>query len=234
MKFQDREGNLAYPYLTSWGFTTRSIGAIIMVHGDQKGLVMPPRVAPIQVVIIPIFSKHIEKEVLLAMVKTLGKQLEAQFRVYIDDRDYETPGAKFYEWELKGVPLRVEIGPRDLEKEQVVVTQRLEGQKESVPLDELLGYVQESLDTLHHDLFKKAELFLTKHWHKREFLQDFSQQLETEGGFYQTGWCENHACEQKLKEYKATIRCILPTKEFKYCFVCKKNARCDILVARAY
>jgi prolyl-tRNA synthetase len=232
--FQDREGKQAYPYLTSWGFTTRSIGAIIMVHGDQKGLVLPPKAAPIQLVIIPIFKKDVEKEAVLNIARGIALSLEETIRVKIDDRDYETPGAKFYEWELKGVPLRLEIGPRDIAAQQVVLADRLGMAKETIPFNQVVNAVQEKLELIHNEMFKKAQERMRALWHKKAKLDEFKDDLEKIGGFYQTGWCGAAACEQKLKEYKATIRCLLPESEFNTCFLCDKKSIADILIAKAY
>jgi prolyl-tRNA synthetase len=234
MEYQDREGKLAYPHLTSWGFTTRSVGAIVMVHGDQKGLVMPPRVAPIQVVIVPIFKKDAEKEKVINIAAGIAAGLRPQIRVEVDAADWETPGAKFYKWELKGVPLRLEIGPRDIANEKVVIVDRLSSNKEIVAFENVVDFVHKKLDSLHNEMFKRAQERIKKQWHIVEKLSLFKDDLEKLGGFYQTGWCLEPACEQKLKEYKATIRCLLPDNKLAVCFACGKPSKTDILVARAY
>lgn len=235
MKYQDQEGNVSYPYLTSWGFTTRSVGAVVMVHGDQKGLVMPPKVAPIQVVIVPIYRKDAEKHEVLNQAQVLVQQLKEQsIRVELDASEHETPGAKFYKWELKGVPLRVEIGPRDIAKQQVMMADRLGLAKEPVAFAVLVKTVQEKLMLLQQELYKRAHQKMHANWYKKEKLANFVQQLEQQGGFYQTGWCGNAECEKKLKEYKATIRCLLPEKTFADCFNCNNASKTDILLARAY
>ena len=136
MKFQDREGNVAYPFLTSWAVTTRLLGAIIMVHGDAKGLVLPPMVAPIQVVIIPIFGKNDDRSAVMDAVDTIKRDL-GSLRVHVDADDQKTPGAKFYHWELKGVPVRIEIGARDLAQQQAMVADRIGLGKKAVALSEL-------------------------------------------------------------------------------------------------
>lgn len=234
MTYQDREGKQAYPYLTSWGFTTRSIGALVMVHGDQNGLVLPPKVAPIQVVIIPIFVKGFDKELLLAKTKAMAEQLKiAGIRAEIDARDYETPGAKFFEWELKGVPLRIEVGPRDLENGTFVAVDRLGLSKDKVAFAEIDIYAQRKLNLVQQKLFERAKAMLHDGWHKKATLKEFSADLE-HGGFFQTGWCDAPACELVLKEYKASIRCLLPEKSIKACFNCGKESKTDILIARSY
>jgi prolyl-tRNA synthetase len=235
MKYQDKEGNLAYPYLTSWGFTTRSVGAVVMVHGDQKGLVMPPKVAPVQVVIVPIFKKDGEKDEVLQQATALAEQLkENDIRVELDASEHETPGAKFYKWELKGVPLRIEIGPRDIAKKQIMMADRLGLAKEPVSFDALVKTVEEKLAHIQQELYSRAHQRMYANWYKKEKLTDFAHDLQEKGGFYQTGWCGNVECEKKLKEHKATIRCLLPEKMFDSCFACGKKSTNDILVAKAY
>jgi len=234
MKYQDKEGKLAYPYLTSWGFTTRSVGAMVMVHGDQKGLVLPPRIAPIQVVIVPIFKKDAEKEKVIDVAAGIAASLKPQVRVQVDAADYETPGAKFYKWELKGVPLRIEIGPRDIANEQAVIVDRLSSTKEVVPFDSVVDFVHKKLDALHDEMFKRAQERIKGQWHVVEKLNSFKDDLEKLGGFYQTGWCLEPACEQQLKQHKATVRCLLSDKKLSVCFACDKPSETDIVVARAY
>jgi len=235
MKFQDRNGELAYPYLTSWGVTTRLVGAVVMVHGDQKGLVLPPRVAPIQVVIVPIFAKGCDKEKLMAAVRDIEAALVAQnIRVLVDDDDQKTPGNKFYHWELRGVPVRLEIGPRDLEAGQAVFATRIGEQKETVAIERVGERAPAVLDELHILMYARARERRDAMWHKGEKLADFGDKLEAEGGFYQTGWCGNGACEIQLKKHKATIRCLLPEREASHCFGCDTESAHEVLLAKAY
>jgi prolyl-tRNA synthetase len=234
MKFQDRNGKEAYPYLTSSGFTTRSIGALIMVHGDQKGLIIPPKVAPIQVVIIPIFNAKTQAVVLSHAQEIMKKLKQAHIRAYLDADDQETPGAKFYKWELKGVPLRIEIGMRDIEKQSVVISDRLGLSKAAHPLEKVSEIIQEKLEDIHHALYERAQQHLHKNLYKKPKFSDFSEQLEQHGGLYQTGWCESTSCAQIIKEHKATIRCVVNEKQFSYCCICDKESSSDILIAKAY
>ena len=235
MKFQNREEQLAYPYLTSWGVTTRLIGATVMVHGDAKGLVLPPKIAPIQVVIIPIFKgEEQDKNKLLKVVKELEEKLKTKFRVHLDMAQEETPGAKFYKWELKGVPLRLEIGPRDLLANQVIVADRLTSKKQTVSIDNLENFVEQELENIQKNMFENAKSKRDSMWHKVGKLTDFAKQLDEQGGFYQTGWCGRSECEARLKEYKATIRCVLNDNSFQTCFNCDLPSNKDILVAKAY
>jgi prolyl-tRNA synthetase len=233
IQFQNREGQLAYPYLTSWGATTRLIGALVMTHGDQKGLVMPPRVAPVQVVIIPILKKGLEA-VVLSAARALNDQLKAKYRVVLDVDDSKSPGSKFYEWELKGVPLRIELGPRDVENKSVVVGVRVSGTKETVSMDGLIEKIGSMLDDIHNQMYAKAQERMKAHWHHGEKLADFGPVMDKENGAYQTGWCGALECEEKVKAYKGTIRCLLPEKAKKVCFACDKPSKGDVLVAKAY
>ncbi|MGB8467818.1 MAG: proline--tRNA ligase [Candidatus Babeliales bacterium] len=235
MQFQNREGKQAYPYLTSWGFTTRSIGALVMTHGDQKGLIVPPRVAPIQVVIVPIIRKEGDAHAVHNAVGILSERLNnKQIRVHADMRDYETPGAKFYEWELKGVPVRIEIGPRDVAANACIVVNRVTGTKETIAFDALVETVAIMLDDIHHQLFARAQERIRAQWHKGDLLPEFVDELENKGGWYQAGWCTKESCEAQLKNYKATIRCLLEEKIMKRCFACADPAITDVLIARAY
>ena len=235
MKYQDKNEQLVYPYLTSWGTTTRLIGAVIMVHGDEKGLVLPPRVAPIQLVIIPILKKNADNKAVLEKAQEIAAELKAAgIRVQLDADETKTPGAKFYYWELRGVPLRLEVGPRDLEKGHAVIADRLGLSKEMVPFDTVPSYVRDQLETIQKELFNRAVKKRQSQWHKAEKLSDFSPQLKSEGGFYQTGWCGRESCEQELKKYQATTRCLRPEKSFSDCFYCSEPSKQDVLVAKSY
>lgn len=235
MKFQDQQGNLAYPYLTSWAVTTRLLGAIIMVHGDQRGLIMPPRVAPIQVVIIPILKSGQDNKAVLDKVYDLQTKLLNQgIRVIIDIDETKTPGTKFYEWELKGVPLRVEIGPRDVANSTVVLVNRLDSSKNMVSYGDVERIIIASLESFHEKLFERAQAKRSSMWYQSDKLEVFGPQLDEKPGLYQTGWCGSSACEGKLKEYKATTRCVLDTLEHTYCFNCDQKSINDVLVAKSY
>lgn len=234
MKFQNQTGELVYPHLTSWcGATTRLIGAVIAVHGDQKGLVLPPKIAPIQLVIIPVAASP--GDLVWQKASELVVILEkANISVKFDDRDYLRPGAKFYEWELKGVPLRLEIGPKDMSANQVVIAERLNSTKETIPVDNLINIVVNKLQMMHDQMFLKAQNQLQSMWHKVAKLTEFGTQLEQNAGVYQTGWCLAGECEAILKIHKATIRCLLKTSEFKNCFNCDSPSQGDIIVGKSY
>jgi prolyl-tRNA synthetase len=234
MTFQDRQGNMAYPYLTSWGATTRLVGAVVMMHGDQKGLVLPPRIAPYQVVIVPILKKGEEKAVLDACNRIKEDLVKVHVRVHIDADDQKTPGAKFYHWEMKGVPLRLEIGPRDLAQNQVIATDRIGLGKKTIALAALHSEIPALLEEIQKQLFARAQEKQKSLWHKAAKLVEFGPKLEAHNGVYQTGWCQDRACEDKLCEYKATTRCLIPEKTFEFCFNCNKPSKGDVLVAKAY
>jgi prolyl-tRNA synthetase len=233
--FQDREGNQAYPFLTSWGFTTRSIGALVMVHGDEKGLVLPPKIAPIQLVIVPIFRKDADTQMIKNEAKKIAQNLkECGIRTHLDDREEETPGAKFYKWELKGVPLRIEIGPRDLANGTVMLSDRLGLAKESIAINDICKVVEGRSALIQKTLFDRAQERQKALWHSGKKLSEFGARLEVDNGFYKTGWCGRAECEAQLKNYKATIRCLLPSHEFENCFNCDLKSKHDIVVAKAY
>ncbi len=234
MMFQDKEGKQAYPYLTSWGVTTRLIGALIMTHGDQKGLVLPPNIAPIHVIIIPIIRKNADDKVLTRAQELANELKDRGVRVYIDDDTHKSPGAKFYKWELKGVPLRIEIGPRDLENNSVVCVDRLDGNKQVFSLDTIVEHVDVELNRLQDEMYKRAENKMKSQWYQGEKLSDFAHNLETIGGFYEVGWCANSACEQELKKHKASIRCIIAHETSKLCFFCGNVGSKQVLIARSY
>jgi len=235
MTYQNREGVVDYPYLTSWGFTTRSLGALIMTHGDTKGLVLPPKIAPIQIVIIPIVKEGADNEAVIVTARTLAEDLAKQgIRVMLDEDTNKTPGSKFYHWEIKGVPLRVEIGPRDVAQQQVTVVDRLTSTKQAVSLDGIINALLEMLIKTQQDMLSKAQEKMKSLWYRQEKLHDFAQLIEEKPGFYQTGWCGNPECEQKLKEHKVSIRCVLPHKTFSTCFNCDKPSKTDVLIAKSY
>jgi len=234
MKFQDKDGTVVYPYLTSWGATTRLVGAVVGSHGDDRGLIMPPKIAPIQVVIVPILKKD-SQEVVLDYVHKLTQELkEAGIAVKLDADDAASPGAKFYEWELKGVPLRFEIGARDIASGIVVAVSRLGKEKETVPATNMAAWTTAKLDDIQAALFKRAQDRYAAMWHKSESLVEFRDELQKNNGIYQVGWCQDHACEAKLKEIAASIRCMVDSKELQKCFECGKPSLGDVIVGRAY
>ena len=235
MKYQDKDEKLSYPFLTSWGVTTRLIGAVVMTHGDEKGLVIPPKIAPTQVIVIPISKKGVDNRIILEKAQNLAVELrKSGVRVEVDADENKTPGAKFYYWELRGVPMRIEIGPRDFEKGQVILIDRLGLSKKAISFEQLPQAVIDLAATVQKKLFERALEKRDSQWFKSAKLSDFAKDLETKGGFYQTGWCGKEVCEQELKKHKATIRCLLDKKSFETCFNCPEASKQDVLVARSY
>jgi prolyl-tRNA synthetase len=233
IQFTDQEGNLQYVQQTSWGFTTRIIGAMIMVHGDDRGLVMPPKVAPTQVMIVPI-AQH--KEGVLDFAYELKDKLSKSVRVGIDASD-KKPGWKFNEYEMKGIPLRLEVGPKDIEKGQVILARRDTGEKLIVSMEELDGKLNQILDDIQRNLYQKA----SKHREERTSiatnLDQLKNILETKPGFVKAMWCENRECEDKVKEETgATSRCMPFEQEAisDKCFSCGETANQMVYWAKAY
>jgi len=238
--YQDKNGQMQSPHCSSWGLSTRLIGAIIMSHGDQKGLVFPPKIAPIQVVIVPIFRKEDEKVAVLSKVEELSnKLLSKNIRIKVDTDETKSPGAKFFAWEEKGVPLRVEIGPKDVANNQVALASRVifnDGakQKDFVSFDNCVELIEKLLEKIQDQMFISAKENMKKSWYQIDTFADLALKIDDQSGFYQTGFCGCKDCEIKLKEIKATTRCRLPKKQHAKCFACGKESCGDVLVAKAY
>ncbi len=231
--YLDENGDSQYVHQTSWGITTRLIGALIMVHGDNRGLVIPPRIAPTQAIVVPI-AQH--KEGVLDKAYDLHDRLKDLVRVDIDPSD-KTPGWKFNETEMKGVPVRIEMGPKDIEKDQVVLVRRDTGEKEFVALAELEQRLPVLLEEIQQNLYQKALDHLNEKTSVVVNMDEFSQTLEQEGGFLKAMWCGDEACEEKIKEEtQATSRCI-PFEQEKVadtCVCCGKEAKELVYWAKAY
>jgi prolyl-tRNA synthetase len=209
IQFSDEENNLKHPYQTSWGVSTRLIGMIIMAHGDNKGLNLPPKLAPYQVVIIPITPNEDSSSLILESAQKIVNEIDGDFRVHIDDRDNISPGFKFNEWELKGVPLRLEIGPRDIENNSVVFSRRdgVEG-KFNVPISEIKNKVSENLDDIHNNLLESTKIFREENTKHVENYEALIAALNSKPGFVTCYWDENSSDEDRVKqETKATLRC---------------------------
>ncbi|CAN5867603.1 proline--tRNA ligase [soil metagenome] len=208
VQFLGREGKQEYPFATSWGVSTRLVGGLIMAHGDDKGLRLPPKLAPFQVVIVPIYRDEQRGTVLEAVARI--KESLGDIRVKIDDREEHRPGYKFNEWELRGVPVRLEIGPRDLESGQVTAYRRDTGEKTALPLTSLPAAVPQMLEDIQRNLFQSALDFRTDHTFLPGSLDELVDLLSAASGFVQGGWCGKPDCETKVKDRtKATIR-VLP------------------------
>ena len=215
IQFSDENNELQHPYQTSWGVSTRLIGMIIMAHGDDKGLNLPPKLAPIQVVIVPIIPKEEFKSMVLESVDNVKKSFDDDTRVYVDDRDNLSPGFKFNEWELKGVPLRIEIGPRDIENNSVVVSRR-DGEKEkiSVSLNELNDYVQKELEDIQNKLLESSQKFRESNTVHVDSYDDLISTLNDKPGFVSCYWHENSEQEDEVKNLtKGTLRCYVIDNE---------------------
>lgn len=238
IRFEDRSQNLQYVWQTSWGVSTRLIGALVMSHGDDSGLVFPPQVAPIQVVIIPISIGN-WKENVLPIAKQLKNSLgESGIRVFLDDRTEYTPGWKFSEWEMRGVPLRLEIGPRDVKNNQVVAVRRELKEKISLSLDGVEQRVKEILKAIQKSIFARAQAFQEENTREATTFEEFKTILEEKRGFVRAFWCGDESCEARIKEETmATIR-VIPLGQSKQqkgkCIHCQKEADTMVVFARSY
>ena len=232
IQYTDKENKLQYVHQTSWGVTTRLIGAIIMVHGDNNGLVLPPKVAPTQVMIVPIMQK---KEGVLEKAAELKDRL-SNFRVKVDDSD-KSPGWKFAECEMRGIPVRVEIGPKDIEANQAVLVRRDTGEKTTVALDELEVKVGEMLDTMQKEMLERAREHRDAHTSVAISYDEFKDAIANKPGFVKAMWCGDQACEDKIKEETtATSRC-MPFNQEKLsdvCVCCGKPAKSMVYWGKAY
>jgi prolyl-tRNA synthetase len=224
ISFTDKDGKLKFPHQTSWGFSTRTIGGIIMTHGDSNGLVLPPRVAPIQVIVLPV-AQH--KEGVAEAAQSLVARLQkAGVRVKGDFSD-NSPGWKFAEWEMKGVPLRLELGPRDLESGHCVAVRRDNGEKTNIPLEMLEARIPALLEDIQAGLYQKARRNLDEHCYSATSAEEVKALVEGPGGFVRTMWCGDAACELKMKELAGvSSRCIPFEQEHlgDTCPVCGKPA----------
>lgn len=238
VKFANKEGGLDYVWATSWGVSTRLMGALIMTHSDDKGLVLPPNLAPLQVVIVPIYKGDEQKNEVLNHAKKLYEDLNAAgIRVKLDDRDTHTPGYKFNDYELKGVPIRLGIGPKDIEKGTVELARRDNLTKSYIPQDDLASHVKNLLSEIQSNLFDRALAFRDSHITVCYSYTDFKKVLDSKGGFISAHWDGTEETEMKIKqETKATIRCIpIDTeKEEGKCIYSGNPSSQRVLFAKAY
>jgi len=211
IQFSDENNELKYPYQTSWGVSTRLVGMIIMAHGDDKGLKLPPKLAPFQVVIVPIFSDNNSKDSVIKKVHEIYEELSKEFRVYLDERDELTPGYKFNEWEMKGVPLRIEIGPRDVESGSAVCVRRdIDKKKSSIPFESISDEVRVLLDDIQMQMLKKTETYRVENTIHTDSMEELIKTLNERSGFVTCYWSENSDDENRIKDLtKATLRCYL-------------------------
>ena len=234
VKFQNREGNQEYAYQTSWGISTRLIGAIIMAHGDNRGLKLPPKVAPIQAVIVPI-AMH--KDGVKEKAEELYNSLKDKFRMEIDLRDQVSPGFKFNDWEMKGVPLRIELGPRDIEDEVCVLVRRDNSEKITVNLNEVEEKIEKVLKDIHKNMFEACKKRMEAKTTVAHNLEEFQANMNKEQGFIKAMWCGSSECEAKIKELTAAKSRCIPFEQEKVgdtCVCCGKKADKMVIWGRQY
>lgn len=238
IQYQDENGVQQYCWTTSWGVSTRMVGAIIMAHGDDQGLILPPRLAPIQIVVVPIWKTDVEKSEVMQTVDQVKTALGNSVRLKVDDRDEYSPGWKFNEWELKGVPLRIEIGPRDVQKAQAVLARRDQPGREGksfTPLAGISDTVTNLLNQIQKDLLVRNTEFRDEHTYEPRDYDSLRDAVDQ--GFARAPWCGGIACEEKVKaDTKATTRCIPfdQNGERGECIVCGDSSEQDVIFARAY
>jgi prolyl-tRNA synthetase len=234
IQFQNQQNQLVHVHQTSWGASTRLIGALIMVHGDDNGLVLPPLVAPIQIVIIPVMQ---QKPGVLTKAKELKDQLtKLGYRVTLDDSD-NTPGWKYAEYEMKGVPLRIEIGPRDIEKGTVVVVKRNDRQKSFIALTELEAFIQLIFHTMQDEMYKKALAHLMNHQTEVHTFDELKKVMDENSGYAKAMWCGSPACELKVKEVTTATARVMPFNQQAFqheCSICGTPAKKVVFFAKAY
>jgi prolyl-tRNA synthetase len=238
VKFLTKENKQEYVWATSWGVSTRLIGALVMAHSDDDGLILPPRIAPLQVVIVPIYKGDEQKEKIGAKANEIITQLKSLgIRVKYDDNDNARPGWKFAEYELKGVPVRLALGARDLESNVVEVARRDTKEKQTVSLDNAIDYIKNLLEEIQQNLFNRARDYRDAHTTNADTWEEFEKLLDEKGGFVSAHWDGTAETEESIKEKtKATIRCIPlnnPQEEGK-CILTGKLSKERVLFARAY
>ena len=237
VKFQNENNKEKFVYATSWGISTRLVGALIMVHGDDKGLRLPPKVAPVQIIIIPIINNEDSLVEIKKFIKPFIKILEKKdIRFQWDDRLKISPGFKFNEWEMKGVPVRVEVGPRDMDGETLFCARRDTGEKQSYNIDSAANDLIQLLDEIQENMYNQALEFREKNTHFAENYNEFKSLIDT-GGFIRCGWDGDPASEAAIKtDTSATIRCILTDKNVvgKKCVYSGNHAKYEVIFARAY
>ncbi|MDP6932408.1 MAG: His/Gly/Thr/Pro-type tRNA ligase C-terminal domain-containing protein, partial [Myxococcota bacterium] len=237
--FQNSEGNRDFVWATSWGVSTRLVGALIMSHSDDTGLVLPPKVAPVQVVIVPIYRKEHERAEVMDFARAVQQALGAQFRVELDSRDHLKPGAKYFEWERKGVPLRMEVGPRDVQKQSVFCKRRTGGDKFGLPLEGLADATRKILDEIQSQMLQQATDFRDSRTSRVETYEQMKSLLSEKPGFFLVPWKDDPANEAAIKDdCKATIRCYPMEGQLeahgRSCFYSGEPATHMALFARAY
>jgi len=237
IRYESKEQKLEYAWQTSWGATTRLVGALVMTHGDDSGLILPPRVAPIQAVIVPISAGNWQQTVLPQAQKIFAELKGKGLRVFLDDRDTFTPGWKFADWEMRGVPVRVEIGPKDIEKQQAVLVSRLDRKKSFVPWGSLAEELSRLLERIQGQLYDRALAYRDANTHAVNTYAELLEAMAGSRGFIRCGWCGSADCETKVKaDTSATIRVILdaPDPPSDSCAVCSKKSLHTVIFAKSY
>ena len=235
--FQTENNKEKYVYATSWGVSTRLLGAIIMTHGDDKGLRLPPKIAPYQIVIVPIFRTDEDRENIRRFLEPALNEFKNNGVRYYEDWSPNSPGFKFNEWEMKGVPIRLEVGPRDVNENNVILARRDTGEKKSYSIYGILSKVSDLLNEIQNNLFQQALSFRENHTHSTDSYEEFKSLIKEKGGFIKCGWDGDSETELRIKEEtKATVRCILSDGEVyeKTCVYSGKPAKYEVIFAKAY
>ena len=233
IQFKDKDEKEKYVWQNCWGLTTRSIGIMIMMHSDNKGLVMPPKVADIQIVIVPIFNNEKEKKQVMKEAEKIKEKLK-NFRVELDKREHK-PGYKFNDWEMKGIPLRIEIGPRDIKNKQVVLVRRDNSKKQAVKIEKAEKQAEKTLEDIHNSLYKKAEKYMKESVTNAKTMDELIKAIKNKK-LVKAEWCANQECEDwiKTKTEGAKIICIIDERPKNRCVFCNKKANSVVYVSRSY
>jgi len=236
VKYLDETNTETFAWQTSWGVSWRLIGGMIMTHGDDKGLILPPKIAPIQVVIIPIYYTNDDKDSVIQKAHQIKDDLsKIDLRVHLDDREQLTPGFKFNDWEMKGIPIRIEIGPKDIAKKQVVLVRRHNRTKTSLNMDSLTEEISSELKNIQKEMFDAAKKILDERIVRVSEYQQFKEQLDN-GKMIDCSWCGNQTCEDKIKEETGADIRVIPSDNTKAetCIYCKNSGTANVLFARGY
>ncbi|MFP3278492.1 MAG: proline--tRNA ligase [Candidatus Micrarchaeota archaeon] len=236
IKFLDKDGKEKYAWQNTYAISTRELGVMVATHSDDKGLILPPRIAYIQVVIVPIIAKGKEEKI-LGYARKVADILKERYRIKLDDREGYTPGYKYNEWELKGVPLRIEIGLKEVEKGQVMFVRRDTGAKAEASLGDLVEKVEVILDDIHKNLYERAKKFMQEHIHNVETYDEFKHVLKTKKGIIHAPWCGSPECEEKIKEETGAKTSNIPFDQSDLhgkCIYCGKEAKYMVNFAKSY
>ncbi len=236
IKFMDKDKKEKYVWQTSWGASTRLIGALIMTHGDDQGIIIPPKIAPLHLVFVPIWKNQKEKKEVIKEAEVLSKKVSREVVSYVDKRDLQ-PGWRYTEWERQGIPIRIEVGPNDIKKKQVIAVRRDNGQKIAISRNEFPEKIDEMLKKIQSNLLNRAKKFQKENTYTVKKWSDFRKIMENKKGFIYADWCNSAKCEEEIKkETKATIRCIPfgNEKSKGKCIYCNKLAKSKPLFAQAY